>query len=159
MLFWQHCWKHFDKVSKVFDQRPKLIKKHISSSKNSLSSKCSYGHIECGFDNPADKSLTKSQDYIFSGRNMLKKHKILSMKFSPSNCSHGNVESSFQKPAEKILPESQNFFGTMSQTSEKKYISEKNFRPQKVPMDNAVYSTLLKVISSGRKNFCALSKF
>ena len=78
-------------------------------SKKRFPSKCSYGHVDCSFDNPAEFYWQKRRKCSAPDAK-LKKKVFLKEKWVSSESSAGDVECSFENPAEIFLTKEQKIF-------------------------------------------------
>ena len=77
MHFWQLFGNFGEKRPKSFCSMSQTDKKYILSSKNCFSSNCSYGQVECSFDNPSKSLSEKGQKFLAQSLKLISKFKIL----------------------------------------------------------------------------------
>ena len=103
----------FDNTEENFSQKGrkslkvrKLSQKNMFLKNCKFSSKCTFGHVEFIFDNPAEIFLTKVRKLLARKPKMMKR-KLSKNGFS-SKCCSGYVECSFNNSADKFLLKSEN---------------------------------------------------
>ena len=65
MQFWEPCQQIFANRSKIFRSKSEKNWNTKKFSENCFSSKCSTGHVECTFDNPADVFFVSLKSWAF----------------------------------------------------------------------------------------------
>ena len=109
------------KCRSFFRRMSANVPKNCISSKKYLSSKYSYGNVNCKFVDPAEVFSTEAW-LSFAPCRKFWKSRMFSKNYSSSSLSYGHVECSFDNTAKKNFDRGTKFFCSLSEKSEKSKI-------------------------------------